>query len=193
MPVTGKAVERKGSASESAPQPVAGGSRWRRVFPGYERELSVLRQWLSSLLPRCPARDDVLLVANELASNAIQHTASGRGSWFAVEVTWYQSMVRIAVADCGSQAEPSVIVDPEGEQGRGLLLVRALSARTGVTGDRRGRLVWAEVPWDDTVTAELFSPQTGCEAAISADEAALAGSSSAYRHGSDGPPWPGGR
>jgi hypothetical protein len=42
----------------------------------------------------------MLVVATELASNAIQHTASGR-SWFAAEVTWHEPVVLIAVADCG--------------------------------------------------------------------------------------------
>jgi len=41
------------------------------VFPGEERQLAVLRRWLATLLPACPARDDVILVATELASNAI--------------------------------------------------------------------------------------------------------------------------
>src|SRR5215472_19042468 len=108
--------------------------RWRRVFPGHERELSALRRWLSSLLPECPERDEVLIVANELATNAIRHTASGGGSRFAIEIIRYPTVVQIAVADRGGSAEPHVIEDPDGEHGRGLLLVRDLSVRTGVVG-----------------------------------------------------------
>lgn len=37
---------------------------------------------LASVLPECPARDDVISVATELASNAILHTASGNRGWF---------------------------------------------------------------------------------------------------------------
>ena len=33
------------------------------------------------------------------------------------------------------------------EHGRGLMMVHALSARVGVCGDHRGRLVWADVAW----------------------------------------------
>jgi len=55
----------------------------------------------------------------------------------------------LAVAGCGGPAGPQVIDDPDGERGRGLLLVRGLSARTGWTGDRRGRLMWAQIPWTD--------------------------------------------
>src|SRR6266699_1790045 len=124
--------------------PLAPVWRWRRVFPGHQRELAQLRRWLSALLPECPARDDVLSVTTELGSNALQNSASGQdGGWFAVEVTWRQSVVQVAVADCGGPAEPKVINDPDGERGRGLLLVHGTSLRTGWTGDRRGRLVWA--------------------------------------------------
>jgi anti-sigma regulatory factor (Ser/Thr protein kinase) len=123
------------------------------VFRGQRRELSALRRWLSSLLPECPSRDDVLSVATELASNAVLHTASGQGGWFAVEVSLHRQAVVVAVADCGGSSEPHVIDDPAGEHGRGLMLVRNLSARTGYTGDQHGRLVWAQVPWDHSPPA----------------------------------------
>lgn len=107
----------------------------------------VLRRWASGLLPACPARDDVVLVANELASNAIRHTASGRDGWFAVEITWCPTLVRVAVADCGGQKEPVVIEDPGGESGRGLFLVQQLSVGMGTSGNHSGRLVWADIGW----------------------------------------------
>jgi serine/threonine-protein kinase RsbW len=125
-----------------------GGMRWRKVFRGEERQLGAMRRWLASLLPAVPARDDVILVATELASNAICHTASGRGGWFTVEITWWRSVVRVGVTDCGGPARPQVAGDPAGERGRGLLLVTGLSLRTGACGDQQGRLVWADVRWD---------------------------------------------
>jgi anti-sigma regulatory factor (Ser/Thr protein kinase) len=150
--------------------------RWRRGFPGHRRELSQLRRWLSSLLPDCPARDDVLSIASELGSNAIQHTASGQpDGWFAVEITWRRSVVQVAVADCGGPAEPRVIADPGGEHGRGLLLVQGLSVRTGWTGDSRGRLVWADVLWDDKSPAASEPSHDPYQAVICDREAALAG------------------
>jgi hypothetical protein len=144
------------------------------VFPGHEWELSALRRWLSSLLPECPERDDVLIVATELASNAIKHTASGRGSRFAVEIIRYPSVVQIAVADHGGSAEPHVIEDPDGEHGRGLLLVRDLSVRTGVAGGRPGRLVWAQVAWVTPDPADLEPSADLYQVAIREGEAALA-------------------
>jgi hypothetical protein len=113
-------------------------------------------------------------VATELASNAIRHTTSGRGGWFAAEVTWHASAVQVAVADGGGPAEPHVIDDPGGEHGRGLLLVRGLSVRTGFTGDQRGRLVWAQIAWDETGSAAPASAQDPYQAAIRDGEATLA-------------------
>lgn len=107
-----------------------------------------MRRWLESVLPPCPARDDVMSVAGEFAANAVRHTASGRGGKFAVEVTWQPGVVRVTVADGGAPGEPRVIEDLAGESGRGLLMVRGLSLRSGVRGDARGRMVWADLAWD---------------------------------------------
>ena len=155
----------------TVPAHAANGLRWRQVLRGEQHQLAVLRRWLASMLPGCPARDDVISVATELASNALRHTASGRGGWFAVEITRYQSIVRIAVADQGGPAEPHVIEDLDAEHGRGLLLVRGLSLRTGVTGDQRGRLVWADVAFDEP-GAHVMTPDP-YEAAIRDGQAAL--------------------
>ena len=148
--------------------------RWRQVFSGEKRQLGLMRRWLAACLPECPARDDVVSVATELGSNAILHTASGRGGWFAVELTWDQSTARVAVADHGGPAEPHMIEDPDGEHGRGLLLVRGLSARTGVNGNEQGRTVWAEIAWDGPAPdADLAAAGPG-EVEIRDGEAALA-------------------
>ena len=151
------------SGALEAPGP---GLRWRRVFPGEERQLGVLRRWLELLLPECPERGDVACVATELGTNAVRHTASGRGGWFAVEITWHRQAVRVAVADGGAPGAPQVLDDPAGEHGRGLLVVRGLSARTGVCGDHRGRLVWADVPWGDAGAVDSASSHDQREAVI---------------------------
>ena len=62
--------------------------RWRRVFPGRDDQVREVRRWLAGLLPGAPERDDVVVVAVELVTNAIRHTASGRGGLIVVEVTW---------------------------------------------------------------------------------------------------------
>jgi Histidine kinase-like ATPase domain len=165
----GETSQRAAVRAETTP----GALRWRQVFSGEERHLGAMRRWLTSLLPDCPSRDDVLSVATELGNNAVQHTASGRGGWFAVEVGWHRSVVQVAVTDCGGPGEPGVIDDPDGERGRGLLLVRALSVRHGFAGDQRGRIVWAQVAWDDPQDAAASSRDPYL-AAIRDGEAALA-------------------
>ncbi len=178
MSATSGAFERGRGASGALPELVPG-LRWRRVVPGHERQLRVLRRWLESLLPQCPARDHLTAVTNELASNAVRHTASGRGGWLSVEIVWYGPVVRVAVADSGAAATPRVIEDLASETGRGLRLVRGMSVRTGVCGDHRGRLIWADVRWADTTdttgttTATVMSPDP-YEVAIRDGEAALA-------------------
>ena len=124
--------------------------QWQ-VFPGRASELARLRRWLIRLLPDAPERDDVATIAVELAANAIQHTASGQGGAFTVEIRWLAEppAVRVTVGDAGASAgprwprrAPGVVVS-----GYGLYLVRRLASRTGTSGGRLGRYVWAEVAW----------------------------------------------
>jgi anti-sigma regulatory factor (Ser/Thr protein kinase) len=133
--------------------------RWRRVFAGRDDQVREVRRWLTSLLPWAPERDDVIVVAVELVTNAIRHTASGRGGLVMVEVTWCGPVLRVAVADAGAPDGPRLPAGRAGlpagldgpawlaECGRGLHMVRALAASTGVCGDSRGRLVWADIGW----------------------------------------------
>ena len=138
----GQAVEAAGRPGMQAPV-----LRWRQAFPGDQAQISALRRWLEQLLPSCPSRDDVVSVTVELCTNAVCHTASGQGGQFAVEVTWAARIVRVAVFDGGAACAPKVIEDPQRDDGRGLVMVNALSVRRGFTGDARGRVVWADVLW----------------------------------------------
>jgi serine/threonine-protein kinase RsbW len=121
--------------------------RWSRVFSGEPAQLRMMRRWIRDLLPPCPALDDLVSVVDELAVNALAHTASGHGGWFSVEVLLTHDLVRVVVGDQGSPTEPHVIHDLQGEGGRGLLLVSELSIGMGVSGGADGRFVWADLPW----------------------------------------------
>ncbi len=122
---------------------------WLRIFPGEPRQLGLMRLWLTSLLVGTSVRDDVVSVATELSANAIRHIASGDGGCFAVEITSRPLVLRVAVADGGAIKAPTLLAaGPGDETGRGLKLVRGLTARVGVCGDHLGRLVWADVPLD---------------------------------------------
>lgn len=133
-----------------SPAPTADTLRSWRVFPGEPGQIAMMRRWVRNLLPPCDALDDVVLIASELGTNAVCHTASGQGGHFMVEIAWAVEVVRIAVADEGGPSEPRIIEAPDGEGGRGLKAVRGLSASTGFTGDENGRLVWAEVLWAES-------------------------------------------
>jgi anti-sigma regulatory factor (Ser/Thr protein kinase) len=121
--------------------------RWRRVFPGREDQVGQVRGFVAELLAGYPERDDVALCASELATNAIRHTASGRGGFFAIELSWAGITILLAVADGGAPAGPVLRQrDPDTleEAGRGLAVVASLCDKYGAEGDLRGRVVWAQ-------------------------------------------------
>jgi len=79
-------------------------------------------------------------------------------------ITSGPGVVTVSIADRGGPWEPLVIDDPDGESGRGLLIVRGLAAQVGVRGDYLGRVVWAEVRSEPAIGAELAVARS--EAAI---------------------------
>jgi len=125
------------------------GSSSRRAFPGEESQVSVMRGWLTTLIPECPARYDVACVATELASNAVRHTATGSGGWFVVDIVRINQFVRVKVTDPGVPTASDEHDDLAGEHGWGLIVVRGLSVRMGSHADHTGRVVWADVLWDE--------------------------------------------
>ncbi|MFF7751525.1 ATP-binding protein [Streptomyces sp. NPDC007971] len=92
-------------------------------------------------------RDDALLLTSELVTNALVHAAGER---IVCRVHRAAHRVRIEVED--QNRGPAHPVPrrpgPDDQNGRGLLLVDALSAGWGVTvtDDRPARVVWAELP-----------------------------------------------
>ena len=127
--------------------------RWRRSFPGQSAELR-LRAPLAgrACCLLVPAREDVLSIAVELATNAVRHTATGLGR----AVHRGGELARLLRAPCGFRVADDGAPHgprwpngpcPAGESGMGLYLVCALASRTGECGDACGRQVWAEVPW----------------------------------------------
>ncbi|MFE2062163.1 ATP-binding protein [Streptomyces sp. NPDC059467] len=102
-----------------------------------------------------PAASDasctVALVVAELAANAVRH---GRvpghtfGLRLGLDIT--AGLVRVEVADAATTRKPPAAAPlsfPDGESGRGLLLVDALALWWGcVSRHPVGKTVWAEVP-----------------------------------------------
>lgn len=126
--------------------------RWVRVFPGVPEQVAAVRRFVGFLLHACPAKDDAVACASELAANAVIHTASGKGGFFSVEVVRRPGAVRVAVTDAGAPTAPAVRVahsdlDDLGESGLGLALVAVRASVWGYAGTGSGRTVWAEIRW----------------------------------------------
>ncbi|MFD5097675.1 ATP-binding protein [Streptomyces albidochromogenes] len=85
--------------------------------------------------------DDVLLCVSELATNALLHgVPPGRG--YRLRLWLGGNVLRIEVHDSGTGLPH--VREPDGESGRGLLLVAALADRWGVGGREPGKVVWCE-------------------------------------------------
>jgi anti-sigma regulatory factor (Ser/Thr protein kinase) len=124
--------------------------RFLRVFPGHPDQVAAARHFVSRALASCPAETDVVLLTSELATNAVQHSATGRGGTFAVSISHGPGRVRITVSDDdGSAGHPVMTAgtDELATTGRGLILVDFLAARWGhvaKTGPSPA-IVWFEV------------------------------------------------
>ncbi|MFF7854418.1 ATP-binding protein [Streptomyces sp. NPDC007904] len=100
-----------------------------------------------------PASDvscTLALVVGELAANAVRHgRVPGHGFGLRLALDEAADLVRVEVADAASSKQPPASTPssyPEGESGRGLLLVEALAVRWGSAPRRPvGKTVWAEV------------------------------------------------
>jgi serine/threonine-protein kinase RsbW len=121
-------------------------NRWRRVFPGDTGQLASVRRFVLSCLARPGQAEDAVLLTTELAANAIQHTASGRGGTFEVVVCQHPATTRISVTDGGAPSPPAPGRPSEASlSGRGLAIVRALARDWGHHGGPLGRTVWFEL------------------------------------------------
>ncbi|WP_425442576.1 ATP-binding protein [Streptomyces colonosanans] len=114
------------------------------------RRFSVRRMEGWGFPPASDVSCAVALVVGELAANAVQHgRVQGRDFSLRLVLDEVSGLVRIEVADAATtkrppQGPPSSY--PDGESGRGLLLVDVLAVRWGSTPRHPvGKTVWAEV------------------------------------------------
>jgi serine/threonine-protein kinase RsbW len=96
-----------------------------RAFPGRPNQIARARDFTRRVLGPCPVLDEAILLVSELATNAVEHTATGDAGNFHVTIHQGDSSLLIAVTDDGSDnvpvpAHPS---DTRTETGRGLELM----------------------------------------------------------------------
>ncbi|MFF6984610.1 ATP-binding protein [Streptomyces sp. NPDC008343] len=121
-----------------------------------EQEPGRLRSWVSAILHRLGlARfaDDLTLIADELAANALRHGGTPAHVTLSVTRAEGGSRVRLEVTDAGAGFDAARVVRSwddaeamlEGCSGRGLLIVAGLSRRWGTFRRAAGHTVWAEL------------------------------------------------
>jgi anti-sigma regulatory factor (Ser/Thr protein kinase) len=123
----------------------------RRAFPGRADQITLARDFTKRTLGSCPVADDAVLLVNELATNALEHTMTGNGGQFEVTIYCDEGSLLIGVTDNGSDTTPARgALDLESETGRGLGICPAARSE----GSRR--LAWRQrmpVPGERPVPA----------------------------------------
>jgi anti-sigma regulatory factor (Ser/Thr protein kinase) len=119
---------------------------YSQSLPGVPGAARAAREFTAAILAAdCPARDDALLCVSEMVTNAVQHSKSaGPAGLIRLRVEAEPGeRVQIAVQDDGPA--PAAEAAPDGEHGRGLLLVGAVADSYG--NDGQG-LHWCRLAWD---------------------------------------------
>jgi anti-sigma regulatory factor (Ser/Thr protein kinase) len=107
----------------------------------------VVREALEALPEAEPAKDEALLVASELVTNAVRHSECAQEEQLTVSACRAGNRLRISVMDPGHSGRPAQVVDrPPDSGGMGLKVVEELSERWGAERHPGGYEVWAEVP-----------------------------------------------
>ena len=119
----------------------ADGGRYAGTFPGEPGQIGRVRAGLREYLGGCPRSDDAVLIASELAANAVLHSRSagrvlhrpGRGApRLASTLRWKTSAAR----GCAGSSRTG---------GTGLDIVTALAADWGIETSGGCRSTWARV------------------------------------------------
>lgn len=118
----------KAGAACRMPEIPAGGPE--QVFAGRSDQVRAVRAFVREALADHPAVGDAVLVASELATNAVRHTLSGlEGGSFIVRLAKVSAThAAVLVTDQGSSEAPLVrAASDDEESGRGLAVVKSVS------------------------------------------------------------------
>ena len=87
-------------------------------------------------------RDDLVLIASELAANAVRHGSPPA----MLRLDRDAGSIRITVSNHGDAPDPRILTaEPHADHGRGLAMVEQLADRVGWARDGDRLDVWAEV------------------------------------------------
>jgi anti-sigma regulatory factor (Ser/Thr protein kinase) len=116
------------------------------TYAGRPEQVSRVRWLVAELLDGCPVACDAVLLASEIATNAVCHSNSREsGGTFIVRVVIHENCVRIEVEDQGGQWKPEdARIDG---RGHGLDLVREIASDWAVDGSAKGRVVSFRLGW----------------------------------------------
>lgn len=122
---------------------------WHMQFASTARCVSLVRTHVERVLHEwgyaSSGIDTAVLVASELATNAVVH-GHLPGHLFEVGVASADDICLIEVSDSSPRPPQALEADADDESGRGLQLVKALALRTGQRPHRPlGKTVWATV------------------------------------------------
>ena len=118
------------------------------TYPGRAEQVRNVRRAVAAYLAGCPAADDAVLIASELATNAILHSQS-RGGHFTIRAELHPDHVLIEAEDLGGPWRRR----PSGDRPHGLTIVEALTGPEGwgvKTTSKSGRTVWARLGLEGT-------------------------------------------
>jgi hypothetical protein len=118
-------------------------TRYQRTFHGRPDQVSQVRRDIAQHTAGSPVTADAVLIASELAANAIVHSAS-RGEFFTVRCERHPGYVRVEAEDLGG---PWLRQQPD-DRPHGLDIISALAGPdnwgTDTTSDG-DRIVWARL------------------------------------------------
>jgi len=119
------------------------GPRRSDIYLPVPEAVAAARSFVVGALPgaRADLVQDAALIASEIVTNAVLHGDSA----FRVHVTCDALGVRIAVEDARVGVVVPRIAEPDALNGRGLVIVEALSTRWGWEPRDGGKVVWAEL------------------------------------------------
>jgi hypothetical protein len=121
----------------------AAATRHTGIYPGRLDQLCHVRRAVARHLAGCSEAFDAVLIASELAANAIVHSAS-RGEFFTIRTELHPDHVRVEAEDLGG---PWRRRQPDGRL-HGLDIIQALTGPdhygVEITADG-GRVVWARL------------------------------------------------